>query len=322
MVSSLWLFSEHRARRGGPRSYSLTCEHVPSALLSASQKTERGSRQFLAGLVARAAPFALVAISFGTLQVLLPVAAAQVTQPTPPPSGFLKASDTGLTTPVPKPPAVVLTPEMRGDIFMAEKRFREAAEMYLENSKGSAVMLNKTGIAYHQMLQLNVAEKYYRMALRVDPSYSEAVNNLGTVYYAKKSYRRAVGQYKKALRMNPESASVWSNLGTGYFARKDYQHAAQAWQTALKLNPEVFESRSTQGVLLQERSVEERGKFHYYLAQTYAKAGMSERALQYIRKALEEGFKERKKIEEDPAFAMMKELPAFKELMASDPRVL
>ncbi len=26
-------------------------------------------------------------------------------------------------------------------------------------------MLNKTGIAYHQMLQLNIAEKYYRLAL-------------------------------------------------------------------------------------------------------------------------------------------------------------
>ena len=45
---------------------------------------------------------------------------------------------------------------------MAEKRYREAAEMYADNSKGSAVMLNKTGIAYHQMLQLNLAEKYYR----------------------------------------------------------------------------------------------------------------------------------------------------------------
>lgn len=258
----------------------------------------------------RAATLAIVTISFGAAQS------------TAPPKGFLNASDTGLVSPVPTKPAIILTPEMRGDIFMAEKRFREAAEMYAENSKGSAVLLNKTGIAYHQMLQLNIAEKYYRMSLRVDPKYAEAVNNLGTIYYAKKSYRRAVSQYKKALRLTPESASVWSNLGTGYFARKEYQRAADAWQTALKLNPEVFESRSTQGVLLQERSVEERGKFHFYLAQTYAKAGMNDRALQYIRKALEEGFKERKKFEEDPAFAAMKNLPEFKELMASEPRVL
>ena len=66
---------------------------------------------------------------------------------------------------------------------------------------------------------------------------------------------------------------MWSNLGTGYFARKDYVRAWESWQHALSLDPEVFESRSTQGVLLQERSVEERAKFHFYLAKTYAKAG-------------------------------------------------
>ncbi len=257
----------------------------------------------------------LAAISFGTVQMFLPAVAAQSTT---------QASlDTGQVASVAQQkPAPVLTPEKRGDIFMAEKRYREAAEMYLENSKGSAIMLNKTGIAYHQMVQLNLAERYYRLALRVDPQYAEAVNNLGTVYYAKKSYRRAVNQYKKSLRLNPQSASVWSNLGTCYFARKEYARAADALRQALKLDPEVFEQRNTMGVLLQDRSVEEHAKFHYYLAEVYAKGGMNDRALQYIRKALEEGYKERKKIQEDPAFASMRELPEFKELMALEPRVL
>jgi tetratricopeptide (TPR) repeat protein len=257
----------------------------------------------------------LAAIGFGTVQMFLPAVAAQSVSPS---SAFL---DTGQAPQVAqKKPE--LSPEDRGDIFMAEKRYREAAEMYGENSKGSAVMLNKAGIAYHQMLQLNLAERYYRLALRVDPNYAEAVNNLGTIYYAKKSYRRAVNQYKKSLRINAQSASVWSNLGTCYFARKEYERAAEALRQALTLDPEVFETRNTHGVLLQERSVEEHAKFHYYLAQTYAKAGMNDRALQYIRKALEEGYKEKKKIPEDPAFAAMRDLPAFKELMALEPRVL
>jgi len=68
--------------------------------------------------------------------------------------------------------------------------------------------------------------------------------------------------------------------------------------------------------------VEERAKFHYYLAKTYAKAGMNDRALMYIRKAIEEGFKERKKFQEEPEFAALKELPEFKELLAMEPRVL
>jgi len=184
------------------------------------------------------------------------------------------------------------------------------------------VLLNKTGIAYHQMLDFKTAEKYYRLAIRANPHYAEAINNLGTIFYAHKSYRRAVNEYKKALRINPESGSMWSNLGTGYFARKDYAQASECYQKALALDPEVFESRSSQGVLLQERSVEERAKFHYYLAKTYAKAGMNERALLYIRKSIEEGFKERKKYEQEPEFAPLKELPEFKQILAMEQRVL
>src|SRR6202158_1206227 len=55
-------------------------------------------------------------------------------------------------------PGYVVTPEMRGDIFMARKMYREAAEAYKEGPKDSAVLLNKTGIAYHQMLELGPAE--------------------------------------------------------------------------------------------------------------------------------------------------------------------
>jgi tetratricopeptide (TPR) repeat protein len=229
--------------------------------------------------------------------------------------------DSRADTPPPHP-APPVTAEMRGDIFMARKMYREAVDAYEEGPRDSAVLLNKTGIAYHQMLQFEAARKYYELAIRRKPDYAEAINNLGTIYYAHKSYRRAVNQYKKALRYSPESASIYSNLGTGYFARKEYAKAAEAWQHALALDPEVFEQRGSRGVLLQERSVEDRAKFHYYMAKTYAKAGATDRAIEYIRKALEEGFKERNKFLSDPEFSGLQGLPEFKELMASEQRVL
>jgi tetratricopeptide (TPR) repeat protein len=219
-------------------------------------------------------------------------------------------------------PQRALTPEMRGDIFMARKMYREAAETYIQGPKNSPVLINKIGIAYHQMLDLNTAKKHYEQAIKLDPKYSEAINNLGTVHYAKKSYRRAVNQYKKALKLAPNSASIHSNLGTAWFARKKYKEAAEEYEIALKLDPEVFEHRNSHGVLLQERSVEERAKFHFYLARTYAKSGHVERALIYIRKALEEGFKERNKFREEPEFAKLQDLPEFQQLLAMEPRVL
>jgi tetratricopeptide (TPR) repeat protein len=215
-----------------------------------------------------------------------------------------------------------VSPETRGDILMARKMYREAIDAYSIGADSNAILSNKLGIAYHQMLQLDKAKKYYQQAVRMNPKYAEAVNNIGTVYYANKQFRKAVSQYKKALKLAPASASIYSNLGTAEFSRKKYKEASEAYETALKLDPEVFEHRNASGTLLQERSVEERAKFHYYLAKTYAKAGNQERALQYIRMSIEEGFKERDKFAKEPEFASLKELPEFQELLKMEPRVL
>jgi tetratricopeptide (TPR) repeat protein len=225
-------------------------------------------------------------------------------------------------TTVSEPALPPLTPEQRGDVFMARKMYREAIEVYAQAPQNSAVIWNKMGIAYHQMLQLDAAMKRYRRAMRLDAKYPEAINNLGTIYYAEKRYGRATGFYKRALKLAPDSASIYSNLGTAYFADKKYKDAAVAYDKALQLDPEIFEHHSTYGVLLQERTVNERPKFHYYLAKIYAKEGQKERALLYIRKALEEGFTDRKKLMQDPEFADMRESAEFKELLTLEPRVL
>ena len=225
-------------------------------------------------------------------------------------------------TTVAAPQPIGLSAERRADILMARKMYREAAETYKEAPLDSPVIQNKIGIAYHQMIQTEVAKKYYERAMRLDSRYPEAINNLGTIYYSKKNYRRAVKLYTKALRLSPNSASIYSNLGTAHFARKNYKLAAETYQKALTLDPDVFEHRGSWGIMLQERSVEERAKFHYYLAKTYAQAGMNDRALLYIRKALEEGFAERKKLMDDPEFVSLRNLPEFQQLLVIEPRVL
>ena len=219
----------------------------------------------------------------------------------------------------PKPP---LSFETRGDIFMARKMYREAIDVFREDKSKNAVIANKIGIAYHQMQQLDNARKSYEQAIRLKPDYAEAINNLGTVYYARKGFGRAIRYYQRALKYAPNSASIYSNLGTAYFARKKYKEAMETYQTALKLDPNVFENHGSYGVLLEERSVEERAKFHFHLAKLYAQAGRNELAFQYLRKALEEGFKDKKKMEEDPDFQAMRDLPEFKDLLALEPRVL
>lgn len=215
-----------------------------------------------------------------------------------------------------------LTPEKRGDIFMARKMYREAIEMYRQAPQSSAVVHNKLGIAFHQLTDLRQAKKQYERAAKLNPKYAEALNNIGTVYYAQRSYRRAVSWYNKALKAAPYSASVYSNLGTAQFARRKYKQASEAYQKALELDPDVFEHRGGYGTLLQERTIEEKAKFHYYLAKAYARAGAYERALQYLRIAFEEGYRDKKKAADEPEFAEIRELPEFQHLLTIETRVL
>jgi tetratricopeptide (TPR) repeat protein len=239
----------------------------------------------------------------------------------PPAAQGLRAADTA-QPPVAAAPKPDLSPETRGDIMMARKMFREAVDFYKQGADKNAVLANKTGIAYHQQLDLPDAKKWYERSIKLNPKYAEAINNLGTVYYAQKSYRRAIVQYKRALAITPASASFFSNLGTAYFARKLYDVAFMYYDQALALDPEVFEHRGTQGTILQERTVEEKARFHYALAKSYAKAGATDRAIQYIRMSVEEGFKEKEKFIKEPEFAALQENEEFKKIMTAEQKAL
>ena len=252
--------------------------------------------------------------------VALSLAAVHLTAQTVPASRFRAAGGDNQSTAStsPKP----LSPEMRGDIYMARKMYRDAIDMYRQGPSNSAVLANKVGIAFHQMLLLDLAKKNYERSIKLDPKYSEAINNLGTIFYSQKNYHRAINYYKRALRYTSPSASIYSNMGSAYFGRKDYKRATECYERAMQLDPDVFEHHSNFGTLMQERTVEERATFHLYLAKMYAKTGANERAIIYLRKALEEGVKDRQKIPDMPEFVSLKTDPAFKQLLEENPKPL
>ncbi|MDP8990191.1 MAG: tetratricopeptide repeat protein [Acidobacteriota bacterium] len=224
-------------------------------------------------------------------------------------------------TPQPAPARPLLSAQDRGDILMARKMYREAIDTYKEAPE-TAILMNKIGIAYHQLADLGSAANYYSRAAKLDSKYAEPINNLGTVYYSRGSYRRAIGQYKKSLRIKPESASTLANLGSAYFARKQNELGMQYIQKAMEVDPKIFENRSGVGTVVRDRTVVDRPMFFYYMAKVHAKKGMYEQALNYIRKALEEGFRERRKFVDEPEFAGLQKDPEFQKIMAMEPKVL
>lgn len=250
----------------------------------------------------------LVALVVTATVSAIPVAGfAQTPQGQPAPPSSTPAAKVGSLQ---NPP----TPEQVADSLMAHQHYQEAIESY-KKAPPSADVWNKTGVAYQLMFNLVDASRCYQAALKLDPKNPIVINNLGTIYVSLKEYSKAEKAYRKALHLDPKSALVQKNLGTVLLAEHKYQKGWQAYQEALALDPNIFERNSAVRVE-NPASLQERGAMNYYMAKGCVRAGQTDRAIEYLRMALNEGFTSPKKLASDVEFASLHDVPAFQQLLA------
>jgi tetratricopeptide (TPR) repeat protein len=212
--------------------------------------------------------------------------------------------------------------EQRADELRAQKAYVDSLDYYaaaLAKRPANAVLQNKIGITDLQLQRFKDAADEFRHAIKRDKTYADAYNNLGVIYYLEKKYGKAIKQYTKALKLRDDSASFHSNLGTAYFSKKQFERATVEYGRALQLDPDIFERTSQSGVAAQMSSPEDRAHYDYVVAKMYARLGVTDRSLQYLRKALEDGYKEIDNVYKDTEFASLRKDPRFKELMSARP---
>jgi tetratricopeptide (TPR) repeat protein len=211
--------------------------------------------------------------------------------------------------------------ERRGDELRAEKAYFDALDYYQTAvaKKHSAALYNKMGISELLTQRLRDAEKDFEHAIKVDRGYADAYNNLGVVEYLRKRFGKAIKQYEKAIALQPDGASYFSNLGTAYFSKKEWKKSIDAYSRAVALDPDVFRSISNVGVSGVISSPGDRARFAYFLAKLYAKQGLADRSLEYLRRAIEEGYKGIDGVYRDVEFAQLRKDPRFVQLMSAPP---
>jgi tetratricopeptide (TPR) repeat protein len=220
----------------------------------------------------------------------------------------------------PAPEASAADLEVRGDQLRSEKLYLDAMDYYraaLAKSPRSSALMNKLGITELMMQRYGEAKKWFEHSIKADRKFADAYNNLGVVYYEQRKYGAAVKQYRKAIAINDSAASFYSNLGAALFSKKDFEPAVLAYQKAVELDPDVFERTSRGGVQAQLPSPGDRARYDYTVAKLYAKMGFSDRSLEYLRKAMEEGYKDLNNVYKDSEFAELRKDKRFTELMAS-----
>ncbi len=192
----------------------------------------------------------------------------------------------------------------KGDIFYVQKLYGDAIGEYRKALKihpRNPVIHNKLGIAYQQLHNLAAAKKSYERAIKLDRKYVEALNNLGTVHFALKNNKKAVKEYQKAVEIQPSFATAFGNMGAAYFADNNFEEGFKAYAEAYRLDPAILDRASTQGSVVKT-GVANQSMQNFYIAKLYASNGDMEKALIYLEKAHENGFKDFQKVEKDPAF--------------------
>lgn len=269
-----------------------------------SMSTRQLSRRFRAGLVAGAV----------SLVVLLPARAdQQPPQPQPGPAPLVS-----LTTGTPQ------ELEKQGDQLRAQKRYLDAIDYYNAAiaQQPTSLLWNKKGIALLFLQHSKEAQKCFEQSVKLDKNSAEGLNNLGFVSQMEKRYNRAIKYYEKALALRPNSATFHYNLGAAYFSKHEFDKATQEYRTAYQLDPDIFQRVSKTGVMAQTTSPEDRAAFCFMVAKMYAQAGDLDHSIEYLRKAMEEGYKNIDKVYTDAEFASLRTDPRFAELMAKKPSAL
>lgn len=212
--------------------------------------------------------------------------------------------------------------QMRAELFMARKEYSEAAGAYLDLLKDdpkNAWLMNMLGVAYQMLDEPRKSEHYYRLAIKTDKTFASPVNNLGTLQYARKHYGKAIGLYQTALPLSSDRSVVFSNLGYAYFANKEYPEAMDCFGKALTLDAHIFDHKSGNGSIIQQRTTTDPGLFYFLVAKTYALAGDAERTAHYLKLARDDGYKDLAAVEKDSAFAKVIKDPAVREILDTVP---
>ncbi len=234
------------------------------------------------------------------------------------------------TVVAPSPPLIPLKGssaadlEHQGDLLRGQKRYLDAVDYYQAALAQQVTPLryNKLGMAYLFLQQEREAKKAFDHALKLDKDCAEAWNNRGFVEQISRNYGKASKYYDKALALKPGAPTFHYNLASVYFARHKYQEAAQEYREAYQIDPDIFERVSRMGILAQTSSPEDRAAFSFMVARMYAQAGDVDHSLEYLRKAMEEGFKNIKQVYTDSEFATLRTDKRFTELMEQRPQPL
>jgi tetratricopeptide (TPR) repeat protein len=207
------------------------------------------------------------------------------------------------------------TPEQIGDAMLARRRYHEVIDAYMKIPNPSPEMWNRMGVSYQMLLDLKDALRCYKESLRLRPFNARTLNNLGSAYDSLGDHPKAERMYRQALKIDSTLAQAAMNLGTNLTIQHRYREGLEMYQRAASLDPGVLDGVDATLTVASVKP-EQAAAVNYYKARSFARAGKTGRAIEYLRRAIDEGFANPVMIAQDSSFDKLRENLAFQRFLA------
>jgi Tfp pilus assembly protein PilF len=135
--------------------------------------------------------------------------------------------------------AIAIYQELTGDLLYATPHFP----------------LSNLGFAYYQKKQYKRSEKYYREALKLEPTHPPALRGLGRTYVAMGRGAEAVAALSLVVERYPEFAGAHYDMARAYMLMRNYRRAKAAYQKVVELDPGSPEAAEAKSMLKRLRNV-------------------------------------------------------------------
>lgn len=180
------------------------------------------------------------------------------------------------------------------------------------------------GIVYFNLGKLEKSRYFTSKALQIDSSYARAYTNLGDIFMKEQKFDKAEEMYLKAMGINSTNPYVYYDAGRFYWDMNDYTKAEKMFLTAIQLDPNETRFYDELGVLYFDMGLIESSKNQFYkilqinpnnknafynLACLVSIEKDTEKAYEYLEKALQNEYNKYDWLQEDTDLAILREQP-------------
>jgi len=130
-----------------------------------------------------------------------------------------------------------------GAAYLAQKKWDDAISCFKEITGDLLYVtpyypLSNLGWAYYNKKEYDLAEKYYKDALKIEPRFAIALSGLGKTYIATGRIPEAITALEKAVKYSPNTAELYLDLADAYRLSREYKKAIDAYSKVIKLAPD------------------------------------------------------------------------------------